>query len=100
MDSRAAGRWALSLTALITGLYGVVWAIAVKTDGHITSGDWVLLGYFVFVICACLLGMRGLEAVAKRPCPRCGVDVKKGIVKCPSCGFDFGTLLPQQPPPV
>lgn len=27
-----------------------------------------------------------------RPCPRCGHDVKAGVLDCPHCGFDFRTV--------
>lgn len=27
-----------------------------------------------------------------RPCPRCGESVKKGVLDCPDCGFDFRTI--------
>lgn len=27
-----------------------------------------------------------------RPCPRCGTDVKKGVMQCKACGFDFRTI--------
>ena len=32
-----------------------------------------------------------------RPCPRCGKRVKKGLMHCPDCGFDFHTVG-QTPP--
>lgn len=38
-----------------------------------------------------------------RTCPRCGNDVKKGLMACPSCSFDFTTMgqttAPPPPPP-
>jgi hypothetical protein len=33
-----------------------------------------------------------LKRDAGRPCPRCGEDVQKGVLDCPHCGFDFGTI--------
>ncbi len=26
----------------------------------------------------------------KRKCPRCAVDVRKGLTACPNCGYEFG----------
>lgn len=27
-----------------------------------------------------------------RPCPRCGEHVKRGVMTCKDCGFDFATI--------
>lgn len=40
------------------------------------------------------LGAGLVFAAAKagsRPCPRCGVGVKRGSTVCPTCDFDFST---------
>ena len=31
-----------------------------------------------------------------RPCPRCGEDVKKGVMTCKSCNYDFNAMGSQQ----
>ncbi len=28
----------------------------------------------------------------KRPCPRCGLPVRAGVLDCAGCGFDFRTV--------
>lgn len=33
----------------------------------------------------------------RRPCPRCGYNVKKGLTTCPHCAFEFGTQAPVGP---
>lgn len=37
---------------------------------------------------------------AKRLCPRCGTDVKKGVTVCPTCGYQFGAAPPAPSAPV
>jgi hypothetical protein len=49
----------------------------------------LLIGFFGFVFLALIWFMTRPKT---RPCPRCGDDVKKGIVVCRSCGFDFATI--------
>lgn len=61
------------------------------------------LGFFGFVLLSLVWLMSRPKA---RPCPRCGSDVKKGVLVCPSCSFDFASLgqpvaaqsSPTQPP--
>lgn len=31
-------------------------------------------------------------AAESRPCPRCGKQVKAGLLDCADCGFDFRTI--------
>jgi hypothetical protein len=33
-----------------------------------------------------------------RPCPRCGEQVKNGVLDCPHCSFDFRTIGAPEPP--
>ena len=49
----------------------------------------LLLGFFGFVFFSFIWLM---SRPKKRDCPRCGDDVKKGVMTCPSCGFDFRTI--------
>jgi transposase len=30
--------------------------------------------------------------IVRRDCPRCGKKVRRGILDCPHCGFDFRTI--------
>jgi hypothetical protein len=48
-----------------------------------------LIGFFGF---AFLFMIWFMTRPKVRPCPRCGEDVKKGVMECRSCGFDFQTL--------
>lgn len=52
-----------------------------------------LFGFFGFVFFALIWLMTRPK---NRQCPRCGNDVKKGVMACRSCGFDFSTVG-QQP---
>lgn len=45
-----------------------------------------LIGFFGF---AFLFMIWYMTRPKTRPCPRCGEDVKKGVMECRSCGFDF-----------
>ena len=57
-----------------------------------------VLGYVVAVVCAVVglsLGVLAWRLGTSRPCPQCGKGVKKGIVVCPTCGFDFSATVPQ-----
>jgi len=52
----------------------------------------LLFGFFGFVF----FGMIWLFTRPRvRDCPRCGNDVKKGVMVCASCGFDYNSILPQ-----
>lgn len=48
-----------------------------------------LIGFFGF---AFLFMIWYMTKPKTRPCPRCGDDVKKGVMTCRSCGFDFSEL--------
>jgi hypothetical protein len=63
---------------------------------------------FLWVFADVILGVLWLiTRPRRRPCPACGNEVKKGITKCPNCGYDFaaaaraGMSQPpiQAPPP-
>lgn len=49
----------------------------------------ILVGVAIVVI---KYGSRWLVRDAGRPCPRCGKRVKAGVMRCPSCDFDFDTV--------
>lgn len=52
-----------------------------------------LIGFFGFIFFSLIWFMSRPKT---RPCPRCGEDVKKGRMVCPSCSYDFSTMG-QQP---
>lgn len=49
----------------------------------------LLIGFFGFVFLSLIWFMTRPRT---RPCPRCGEDVKKGVMRCGACGFDFAAL--------
>jgi hypothetical protein len=49
----------------------------------------LFVGFFGFVFLALIWFMTRPKT---RACPRCGNDVKKGVMACRSCGFDFQTM--------
>ena len=56
----------------------------------------LLIGFFGFVFFSLIWFMTRPRT---RPCPRCGEDVKKGVMVCKSCSFDFATLGAGVPAP-
>ena len=48
-----------------------------------------LIGFFGFIFFSIIWFM---SRPRTRPCPRCGDDVKKGRMVCPSCNYDFSTM--------
>ena len=48
-----------------------------------------LIGFFGFVFLSIIWFMTRPRT---RDCPRCGSDVKKGVMTCKSCGYDFKTM--------
>lgn len=46
----------------------------------------ILLGVFI------ALPVWIVRRLRSRPCPRCGQRVKKGVLTCQECGFDFSTV--------
>jgi len=46
----------------------------------------LFVGFFGFVFLSLIWFMTRPKT---RPCPRCGEDVKKGVMTCTKCGFDF-----------
>lgn len=56
----------------------------------------LLIGFFGFVFFGLIWFMTRPKV---RACPRCGDDVKKGEMRCTSCGFDFTTMGNPAPPP-
>lgn len=56
----------------------------------------LLIGFFGFVFLSFIWLM---SRPRKRDCPRCGEDVKKGVMVCSHCGFDFSTMGQSNVPP-
>jgi hypothetical protein len=82
--------------ALLFGL-GLVILIAVITqDSSPTAAGWLII--VVLLGLGGALGVVATLAKASRPCPQCGKGVKKGLVICPTCGFDFATTVPGAKP--
>jgi hypothetical protein len=80
---------------LLFGL-GLVILIAVITqDSSPTAVGWLII--VVLLGLGGALGTVAALAKATRPCPQCGKGVKKGLVICPTCGFDFSTTVPGAP---
>ncbi len=58
---------------------------------------------FIFILVLWALGDVILGVIwlvtrgSKRTCPQCGKDVKKGLVQCKSCGYDFRQQPGSQP---
>jgi hypothetical protein len=52
---------------------------------------------FLWVAGNVILGVIWLVTRSRgRSCPVCGSNVKKGIVTCGSCGYDFRSAVPRQ----
>jgi TM2 domain-containing membrane protein YozV len=49
----------------------------------------ILLGFFGFVFLSLIWFMTRPKG---RECPRCGENVKKGVMTCKACAFDFQTV--------
>lgn len=47
------------------------------------------IGFFGFVFLSLIWFMTRPRT---RACPRCGEDVKKGVMRCGNCGFDFAAV--------
>ena len=97
----------MTLVLILFTLLMAAWAIAggSATDcGNITdeaerigceagTGIGVVLLFFVWFIGFIILSVIWFMTRPKgRNCPRCGENVKKGRMECPSCGFDFKTV--------
>ena len=92
--------WVLAAAAVAIAALTVVSAILVGFhDDHIALAVAVIAGGLAL---GALFGWAGyaIKPHKTRPCPRCAVGVRQGLVVCPNCGFDFGTLVPPsaQPP--
>lgn len=55
----------------------------------------LLIGFFGFVFLSLIWFMTRPRT---RACPRCGDDVKKGVLVCQDCGFDFSSIGSSAPP--
>lgn len=53
------------------------------------------MGFFGFVFLSLIWFMTRPRG---RPCPRCGEHVKKGVLECRSCGYDFQQIGAGAPP--
>jgi hypothetical protein len=70
MGRRSFAEVMLWLTIVVTGVFVIGWAARAKTDG-VNARGWVFLGFLVLVAATRSLAVGGINAVAKRPCPRC-----------------------------
>lgn len=55
-----------------------------------------LIGFVGFVFLSLIWFM---TRTRNRPCPRCGEDVKKGVMRCKACGYDFHAVGQAQAEP-
>jgi hypothetical protein len=94
----------LWVVAAICGVFGaLMWLFILTGSGNAKPLGWVLGFGFPLVALITGYGAYSLGGGSTRPCPRCGKGVKRGLVVCPTCGFDFNDLLPTSrsamPPP-
>jgi zinc-ribbon domain len=55
---------------------------------------------FLWALVDVILGVIWLITRPKRrECPACGTEVKRGVTRCPSCGYDFAAVARSQAPP-
>ena len=84
---RALNKWSLRVRVPSLPFQG---QNGIGSDGM----DVILLALLVVVAMAAVAGVYYLVArlamrPRTRPCPRCGSQVREGILDCPECGFDF-----------
>jgi hypothetical protein len=81
----------------------VLMAVAIIIGDDTVTLPWWWLASIVLATAIAIganVALARLRGVGTRPCPRCcAIGVKKGLVQCPNCGFDFSTLVPQVPQP-
>jgi hypothetical protein len=85
--------WVLTAITGVVALFFIVFMIAAEDTP-------TALGWAIFIGClvaAPLLGWAAWAVRAARPCPRCGKGAKKGVIVCPTCGFDFTAIAPGPP---
>lgn len=106
--------WAIILWTVLFAVW-IIAAIASRTsqdcrpgdDACVTASDAgtgigvfliIMLWFFGFIILSILWFMTRSRG---RQCPRCGNDVKRGVMTCKKCGFDFSQVgnQPVSPPP-
>ena len=101
---RILGRVGLILVAVVAA----AWVVLMTVGLIISAGDqytdvpwwsWASLILALAIAIGAAVALVRLRGVGTRPCPRCAIGVKKGLVQCPNCGFDFSTLVPQVPQP-
>lgn len=86
------------LAALPAAGWALLMLVGIATyDDPAPAWAWITMFLGIGIAAACVYGFIRTASAGTRPCPRCAIDVKKGLVTCPNCGFDFGTLVPQQP---
>jgi hypothetical protein len=87
---------ALRIACFLAGGVLVAWGLFVLAEAAINHLEIANLGGIVLIAVPLLLGS-GLITTAVmaprlgRPCPQCGKGVKRGLLICPTCGFDFKT---------
>ncbi len=97
---KRAGKIALLILAVLAAGWVLLLVLSFIVSGVAddSAADWLLVVVLpVVLLVASVWGYQRIEVTKGRPCPRCAADVPKGVVICPSCGFDFGTLVSPQP---
>jgi hypothetical protein len=82
--------WAL---ALWSG-YFLAGTIVELTSGDPFGGAYALLNITIWFLGFVVLSLIWLMTQKRRPdriCPACGEDVKKGLMACATCGYNFAS---------
>ncbi len=75
---------------VVLGLLPLIWGFAEESTP--TTGG------FLFLLMLAAIGLALLVVSIKspgRPCPQCGRSVKRGLVICPTCSYDFTLPSPR-----
>lgn len=83
-----AARVTVSILGVLFALLGLVALIASLTGSGAELTIAVVLGLIFLGLGAALL-VGAYYMRDSRPCPRCAKGVRKGVVVCPTCGYDF-----------
>lgn len=107
MPSWRKATWALIIWCVLI----LFWIIAGASESNCAGDTACEAGTGIGLVIVALIGFFGflflsliwfMSRPKTRSCPRCGEDVKKGRMICPSCQFDFATFGQAQsvgPPP-
>jgi len=69
---------------LLVGLFPLIW-VAAQGEDVIVAGALIYLAIALTGLALVIVSLRA----GGRPCPQCGKNVKRGLVVCPTCSFDF-----------